>query len=316
MEPTFGALLGLAGIAMAATNDATQVNSNYQNGKHVDIAINYAGSDFYYAICSVMGATTIGILIASAMKPRSDRIFFYICAAICMVATIAYFAMGSNLGWTPIDVEWRRSWEPAVVGRNREIFYVRYIDWFITTPLLLLDLMLTAGLPWPTIIWTILLDWVMIVTGLVGALVKSRYKWGFYAFGCAAMFFVFYELAIVGRRRAQVLGSDVHRVFIICGVWTLFIWMFYPISWGLCEGGNVISPDAEAVFYGCLDFCAKPIFSIALIVGHWNISPSRLGLHIADYDVEPMREEKHDSRNNRGLTDGGYHGAGDVDTAE
>lgn len=50
----------------------------------------------------------------------------------------------------------------------------------ITTPLLLLDLCLTAGLPWPTILWTIALDEAMIVTGLIGALVKSRYKWGMY----------------------------------------------------------------------------------------------------------------------------------------
>ena len=49
---------------------------------------------------------------------------------------------------------------------------------FITTPLLLLDLCLTAGLPWPTILWTIGLDEAMIITGLLGALVKSRYKWG------------------------------------------------------------------------------------------------------------------------------------------
>lgn len=41
-----------------------------------------------------------------------------------------------------------------------------------------MDLLLTAGLPWPTILWTIFLDEVMIVTGLVGALVKSRYNWG------------------------------------------------------------------------------------------------------------------------------------------
>lgn len=41
-----------------------------------------------------------------------------------------------------------------------------------------MDLMLTAGLPWPTILWTIFLDLGMVITGLVGALVKSSYKWG------------------------------------------------------------------------------------------------------------------------------------------
>ena len=41
-----------------------------------------------------------------------------------------------------------------------------------------MDLLLTSGLPWATILWTIFLDEVMIVSGLVGALVSTRYKWG------------------------------------------------------------------------------------------------------------------------------------------
>ncbi len=79
---------------------------------------------------SAMGASALTILGLSYMKPRSDRIFFYLCAALCMVATMAYFAMGSNLGWTPIDVEWKRIGH-NLEGRNREIFYARYIDWYI-----------------------------------------------------------------------------------------------------------------------------------------------------------------------------------------
>jgi len=114
--------------ALVYANNALNVNTNTQNDKHVDEAITQLGSDWYYAICAIMGATAIGILCTSYMKPRSDRIFFYMCAAICTTACIAYYAMGSNLGWTPIDNEWRRQIS-GVDGRNREIFYVRYIDW-------------------------------------------------------------------------------------------------------------------------------------------------------------------------------------------
>ena len=39
-----------------------------------------------------------------------------------------------------------------------------------------MDLLLTAGLPWPTILYTLLIDEIMIVTGLIGALVVSSYK--------------------------------------------------------------------------------------------------------------------------------------------
>lgn len=53
--------------------------------------------------------------------------------AITLVASIAYFTMASNLGYAAILVEFQRS-NPKVAGEFREIFYVRYIDWFVTTP--------------------------------------------------------------------------------------------------------------------------------------------------------------------------------------
>ncbi len=49
-------------------------------------------------------------------------------------------------------------------------------DRFITTPLLLLSLLLTAALPWPTILFTLLVNQVMIVCGLVGALTRTSFK--------------------------------------------------------------------------------------------------------------------------------------------
>lgn len=174
---------------------------------------------------------------------------------------------------------------------------------FITTPLLILDLLLTAGMPWPTILYTILLDEVMVVTGLVGALVRSRYKWGYYAFGCAAFLWVAFTITWTGRKHAAALGSDVHKVYIICGVFTIFVWFLYPVAWGLCEGGNVLHPDSEAAFYGVLDVCAKPIFGAMLIFGHRNISPDRLGLRIRDYVEQPG----FNPNNQDGAKDGTHH---------
>ena len=181
--------------AHCCTSHTDIASGNFVNGALADIAITTRGSDLYFAICAAMGLAGFCFVICAAMttaafvflglamrKHRRDRIFHYITAAVVFVAAIAYFSMGSNLGFTPIEVEFRRS-NPKVSGVYREIFYVRYIDWFITTPLLLMDLLLTAGMPWPTILWVIFVDEVMIVTGLVGALVRSSYKWGYFTFG-------------------------------------------------------------------------------------------------------------------------------------
>lgn len=118
-------------------------------------------------------------------------------------------------------------------------------------------------------------------------------KFGYFVFGCIALFFVAWQVTWVARKHAQALGSDVSRVFLICGCWTIFLWFLYPIAWGLSEGGNVIAPDSEAVFYGILDIMAKPVFGALLLWGHRNIDPSRLGVNVRDYDDVPVVHEKH-----------------------
>jgi bacteriorhodopsin len=77
-----------------------------------------------------MTASTIAFAGLGLRQHRSRRIFHYITAGITMVAAVAYFSMASNLGFTPIAVEFQRG-NPRVHGVYREIFYVRYIDWYV-----------------------------------------------------------------------------------------------------------------------------------------------------------------------------------------
>lgn len=141
-------------------NKAIPVNGNHAvNGAVSDIAITSHGSNWYFvswrvlcflasnvciasltpgmikAVCAVMFVSTLAIVGVSFTKPRPHRIFHYITAAITLVASIAYFSMGSDLGQTPIAVQFQRN-NPKVHGVNREIFYVRYIDWLVISHLL------------------------------------------------------------------------------------------------------------------------------------------------------------------------------------
>lgn len=75
-----------------------------------------------------MFVATLVFMGLSYTKPRTHRLFHYITASITMVAAIAYFTMGADLGQTGIKPEYMRS-NAKVHGNLREIFYVRYIDW-------------------------------------------------------------------------------------------------------------------------------------------------------------------------------------------
>ncbi|KAI1423913.1 bacteriorhodopsin [Xylaria sp. FL1777] len=259
------------------------INNNRYVGQRANLQITSHGSDWYYTVCSMMGVTTLIVMGLAFSKPQTHRLFHYISAAITAVACVAYFAMASNLGQLPIFVEFPRPGSRWVhAAGTREVFYARYIDWTITTPLLLLDLLLTAGVPTPTILATIFADVLMIVCGLIGALTQTRYKWGFWTFGMAALFFIAYEILIDARRHANALGGDPKKTFWICGIWLLLLWFLYPVAWGLCEGGNVIHPDSEAIFYGILDVMSKIVFTGLLLWGHRKISPHALGRNIRE----------------------------------
>jgi bacteriorhodopsin len=120
-------------------NHAIQTNGFRPEGQTVvtDNHITVRGSDWYWTVAAIMMVSSLAFAGLAYTKPRQQRIFHYITAAITMVASVAYFSMGSNLGWTGIHVEFERS-NPVVSGNIRQVFYVRYIDWVVTTPLLLL----------------------------------------------------------------------------------------------------------------------------------------------------------------------------------
>jgi bacteriorhodopsin len=131
---------------------------------------------------------------------------------------------------------------------------------FITTPALLLMLVLASGLALSDIVTLVFFSLVFVVARLVGALVSSTYKWGFFVFSVAGLVYVWWALLGPARTSAKVIGSDYHSAFGVGAGILSFIWLLYPICWGLSEGGNVITPTSEMVFYGILDLLSMPFF--------------------------------------------------------
>ena len=109
-------------------NRAPQTNPFVVNDRTVDIHITTRGSDWYYAVMSVMGTTMLVVIGLSHARPRTHRIFYHLLAAVSLVAMIEHYSMASNLGWVPIDVEWHRS-SHLTAGVNRQIWWVRYCGW-------------------------------------------------------------------------------------------------------------------------------------------------------------------------------------------
>jgi len=269
-------------------NRALLINSHVF--RHANLEITSHGSDWYYTVCSIMGVATLAFLAMALTRPKSHRLFHYLMATITFISCISYFTMGSNLGQVPIQAEFvrRRSSQVRAAG-TREIFYVRYINWFITAPLLLLALFLTARVPWPTILVTILFSLIGVTCGLVGALISTRFKWGFWVFAVASLFFILWKVLGDGGRYASAIGGRVSKTYWMCAGLLSLLWLLYPISWGVSEGGNIIHPDSEAIFYGILDIFSQVVFGALLLFGHQKIDPRTIGLR--SRDPEELRKD-------------------------
>lgn len=113
---------------------------------------------------------------------------------------------------------------------------------------------------------------------------------GYYGFWIWCWLLIGYSLIWAPRRYATALGRDIRIVHSVTGGWIWLLWGLYPICWGVSEGGNIIPPDSEFIFYGILDCLLIPITSFMFLGLHWKIDTARLGLNMRSYD-DPLRNQ-------------------------
>ena len=63
--------------------------------------------------------------------------------------------------------------------------------------------------------------------------------------------------------------------------------LLYPIAWGVSEGGNVISPTGEMIWYGILDLVLGPLFLHYFVWGLRNVDYGLFGFHSGKYTDGP-----------------------------
>jgi len=240
-----------------------------------------AGTNVLWIVFAIMFLSTVAFAFMALRVPIEKRLFHVLTTFITLFAAISYFSMavgsGTNfahsviyqynkvVGDTPIDV-------------YREIYWARYVDWALTTPLLLLDLSFLAGLPGADIVGAVIADEVMILTGLFAVYGKSEgEKWGYYAMACAAYIAIVGLVAVSGRRTALSKDAKTAKFFSAIGGFTFILWTLYPIVWGLGDGARVLSVDAEISAYAILDVLAKPVFGFWLLIVHDRNSSASVG---------------------------------------
>jgi bacteriorhodopsin len=199
-----------------------------------------------YVACMAAGAL---LFTAWSRNPKGVPQYEYAVAIFIPVwSGLAYTAMALGQGIVLVD--------------GKEVYVARYLDWIVTTPLLLFALassgMFFRPLDKSTIATLIGLDVIMILSGLFADLsVREGVQWFWYVVGCVCLALILSIIWGRVRREAYAHDDEIGRSYTrIAGYFTA-LWFGYPLIWALSPSGLGLFGDTTTVAL----FVLLPIFS-------------------------------------------------------
>lgn len=205
-----------------------------------------AGSAVFWALSIALVAVAF-----TRFKNNYDAMLLVV---ITVVAATCYLAMALRVGDIIVD--------------NHVVQTARYVDWFITTPLLLYTLVsiLVPSLPSNVLLLSVIaLDMYMIITGLLSAVIPGSTRWIWFALSGVAL--VFLATLVYGPIYAHARTTQTFRFYQVLALYLVVLWFAYPVVWVLSpSGASILSFELENILYLILDVLSKAVFSILVLV--------------------------------------------------
>ena len=225
-----------------------------------------------------LGALAIQV-VGRGMKESHHRVTSFF---VCAIAACLYLLMAQGQGDIIVSKA-TLALTPLGIGGEisaKLVYFARYIDWIVTTPLLLIGLV-TVGLKPLTgggeqtrerlglVAGIIGADIMMILTGMFGALsVDSTHKYVWFIVSCG--FFLAVLALVWGPVRAAAAEQGAQTAALynkLLGILTV-LWFIYPVLWVLgTEGTGAISLNTEVAVFAIIDLTAKVGFGLLLVTG-------------------------------------------------
>lgn len=201
---------------------------------------------YYTAIMAV--SALFFLILKKVWHKQVPSYFFLIHTAIVSWSGLMYFNIYFN---TPLkDYAW-------------------YLDWIVSTPLIILALGLSAMLietkkKWDAITMAMGLQAITIVTGVLAQLSASNSaKLTFFIAGNVAMVGVFYYVWFVFMAKARKHDYDLYLKYRILAIYLIVFWVAYPAVWILgTPGYNYISEQTTTLLFVVLPILCKSGFGL------------------------------------------------------
>ncbi|CAK8989580.1 unnamed protein product [Durusdinium trenchii] len=195
--------------------------------------------------CAFMALSFVSLFMMSFAKKSTPVTtnFHKIALLVTGIAGVAYLCMALGIG---IKEE----------ADGSRVYWIRYVDWTLTTPLMLIELGILANAHRAQT-WTLIaIDEFMLAFGIMSSL-SVQGKWPLFMAGLLCFSVVGTKLFTSLQKQANALGGEAQILFNFVANRTAEIWCMYPVMFALCECTKTFPEEIEIAGYAIADVFAK-----------------------------------------------------------
>ena len=196
-----------------------------------------------------MAAGTVAFAWGGRAASAADRKYYATLGAISLIATGAYATMALGYGWLAVG--------------DRTVFAPRYLDWLLTTPLLLLFLGWLADIGRRRLVRVIGINTVVMGGGFAAALLTGPVRFALFGLAAVAYVALLYLILSPMTDRASERADGVRSLFLSLRNLTVVLWSVYPIIWLLGPVGfGLLTLSVDVMLTTYLDLLTKVGFGL------------------------------------------------------
>ncbi len=216
-------------------------------------------------VIAAMGASTVFFFFSRDLVQRKYRLALYVSGLVTLIACYHYFRIFNS--WEAAYTLSGDVYKPSGVAFNDAY---RYVDWLLTVPLLLVELVAVLNLPWEKakhlLITLVPAAFLMILLGYPGEIATdSTTRWTYFVLSMIPFLYILYVLYFkLGDSLQNQPPQVVSYVSLIRNL-TLVAWSFYPIAYLFNEFRDTgFGLTAVQVGYSIADVVAKCGYGIII----------------------------------------------------
>ncbi|KAJ5128254.1 hypothetical protein N7448_001971 [Penicillium atrosanguineum] len=230
------------------------------------------GKRTLWVVAVLMAISSVVFYFLAARAPLPKRVLHTTSALITTISFITYLALATGQG-----IAFK---EEAITHHNkhvpnthtttlRQVLWLRYVNWALSTPLLFTNFALISGLPGANLLAAIAANYVMLAAGLLGTFAgHTKARWAWLTLSCIGYLVVLNHAGFQAQRAAQRKDAPFRRFFGAFSGTSLVIFALFPISLAAGSLALKVSVDTETVLFAVLDIFTQGIVGYWLLLTH------------------------------------------------